>query len=218
VFKAKIVEYPQAEAPVMRQDFTRLDFGWWAVYLPGQTMWKTKKPTVGVQADMWEWGTSRAAAWDCPITISISPSQLKKHPRCADLLEVMRRWEDVRAKNWLTPEQKDALKSVTQEHHLAVNAKGEYELVEVEDFKEVADGKVRAFMFERNGKRVVTMWHAYGEGELSLPLAGEIGKELDGEKTAVEFGKSFKLSDRIYFETAADAETVRSAFTKASVK
>ena len=136
IFKEMIVKFPQAEAPVMRKDFTRIDFGWWTLYLPGQAVvLKNVRPrriikTVGTQPDMWEFGTSRAAAWDCPTTVQFDLDRAARHPRIKDLMEVMRRWEDVRAKRWLTPEQKERLKDPVREHHLYLNEAGEYELVE----------------------------------------------------------------------------------------
>jgi len=189
VFKQMIVAHPQAEAPMMAKEMTRLDFGWWAVYLPGdEVTLKDKLPfrtvkTVGTQPDMWEFGTSRAAAWDCPATIMINPSVIGKHPRRDDLLEVMRRWEDVRAKKWLTAEQKEALKSPTQEHHLYLNEKGEYELHEIEMLPTPANAPfLRGFVFTRNGKRTVAYWHTSGAGRV-LAALGKGGAEtaLDAE-------------------------------------
>ena len=59
VFKARIREFPLEEAPRMRCDFTRLDFGWW------------NGGDLNLQADMIEYATSKAAAWDSPGTIQI---------------------------------------------------------------------------------------------------------------------------------------------------
>ena len=218
VFKEKISTYPQANAPLMRRNFTRLDFGWWDVTLPGaKPIAKDYASKTGVQPDMWEWGTSRAAAWDCPATIHLNPGHFLKHPRADDLLEVMRRWEDVRARNWLTAEQKESLKSATQEHHLLVNGKGEYELVEVEELPNVADGQVKAFLFERGGKRHVTLWHVSGEGRLSLPadFSFTLHAAPDSEAIPVRDG-GFALSSRVYLSTAASAAEVRAAFSKAA--
>ena len=179
-FKEKIVEYPMAEASVMRQDFTRIDFGWWGTWCPGDRIGPDRRKTIGAQPDMWEWGTSRAAAWDCPITVVCDMSQLSRHPRADDLFEVVRRWEDVRTKEWLTAAQKEALKSPTQEHHLYRNERGGYELHEIEMLPAPEGAKeVRAFLFEREGKRVIAYWHAFGCGTLEVAL----GK--DGRKTAV---------------------------------
>ncbi|MCQ2388154.1 MAG: hypothetical protein MJ138_00375 [Kiritimatiellae bacterium] len=171
-FKRRIVEFPLTEAPMMRQNFTRLDFGWWGMWNPGPG-------TMGVQADLWEFGTSKAAAWDCPAAIQVNLDVLRRHPRMNDILETMRRWEDVRARKWLTPAQKELLKDPKREFHLYLNDKGEYELVEIALVEGVAGGKVRAFVFERNGRRTVAHWHVDGAGTLALPrpLAGD-AKEL----------------------------------------
>ena len=187
IFKEMIVKFPLAEAPLMRKDMTRLDFGWWRLYLPGQNVkLKNVKPykevkSVGTQMDMWEFGTSRAAAWDCPATIQMYPSVARMHPRIDDIMEVMRRWEDVRAKNWLTPAQKEALKSPVQEHHLYLNEKGEYELHEIEMLPtpERAPG-IRGFLFERGGQRIVACWHTSGSAKVSAALGkGGAAVELD---------------------------------------
>ena len=180
-FKRKIVEFPLAEAPLMRSNFTRLNFGWWQLYLP-DSEGKHGKPTVGTQPDMWEFGTSRAAAWDCPTTINFQFDVAQKHPRLYDLLEVMRRWEDVRAKNWLTSEQKEMLKDPVREHHLYFNEAGGYELVEWKQIP-VGGGKLspglRAFLFECGGKRIVAYWHTSGRAR--YVLADEAGTEIDAE-------------------------------------
>ena len=168
VFKAMIVRWPQYEAPLVRQDFSRIDFGWWGVWLPG-------KDTVGTQPDMWEFGTSRAAAWDCPAAIQINLDTLERHPRKDDLLEVMRRWEDVRAKRLLTPEMRERLKSSTQEHHLYLDERGAYELCDIEMLPPPEKAKdVRAFLFERKGLRTVAYWHMSGAAKLTVPFAGEV--------------------------------------------
>jgi hypothetical protein len=184
IFKEMIVRWPQWEAPIMRKDFTRLNFGWWGVYMPGQTVklrdkvpYRTVK-SVGTQYDMWEFGTSRAAAWDCPMTIQIG--RLREHPRCDDLLQVVRRWEDVRERKWLTPEQKEALKSETQEHHLYLNEKGEYELLEMEMLPAPAKApNVRAFIFERAGRRMIAYWHISGSAKLAVNLGSAVTVPLD---------------------------------------
>ena len=211
ILKDMIVKFPQAEAPLVRRDFTRIDFGWWKMYYPGMELTlKNVKPyrtvkTIGAQPDMWEFGTSRAAAWDCPTAIQFYLSWAANHPRIKDLMEVMRRWEDVRAKGWLTQEQKEALKSQTKEHHLYLNERGEYELVEWTQIPiggdKMAPG-LRAFVFERGGKRVVAYWHTFGRAQYTL--ADEAGTVIDAEGLK-------------YFETSLSADAVREAFANAKV-
>ena len=208
IFKQMIVRWPQWEAPIMRNDFTRINFGWWGVYMPGQTVhlrhetpYRTIK-SVGTQYDMWEFGTSRAAAWDCPMTIQIG--NLPRHPRRDDLLEVIRRWEDVRVRKWLTDAQKEALKSETQEHHLYLNAKGEYELLEMEMLPTAAKApNTRAFIFERGGKRVIAYWHTSGEAKLAVDLG----------KASVE-----PLSKLRYLETTLSLADAKAAWAKVEEK
>ena len=198
-FKAMIVRWPLYEAPLMRADFSRLNFGWWGVSLPG-TKLRDGTASIGTQPDMWEFGTSRAAAWDCPISVQMYPPVISRHPRKDDLLDVIRRWEDVRARNWLTPAQKEALKSPTRQHHLYRDGKGGYELHEIEMLvPETAKG-LRAFMFERSGRRVVAYWHTSGEGDFTLAL-GPGGAPVTLHAAGIA-----------YYETDLPAEAVRSAF------
>ena len=172
VFKEKILEFPFAEAPEMRKDFTRVDFGWWSLAMPG--VQKSGRFSIGTQADMWEFGTSKAAAWDCPATIQIRP-WARKHPRLGDILETMRRWEEVRATGYLTEERKALLRDPTKEYHLHPDGKGGHELVEWRQSSVGGrrDGLVRAFLFESGGKRIVAYWHVSGEGDIVLDMPGE---------------------------------------------
>lgn len=178
IFKEKIAEFPAEEAPRMRQDLTRLNFGWWGYY----------KDT---QPDMYEYGTSRAAAWDCPVTMMEAPELFKTVARTDDTLEVLRRWEDVRATGWLTAEMKEQLKDLEQEHILLINEQGEYELQPYNEVKNAAGGnaEVRAYTFERCGKSYAVIWHATGKGVLELADACAdllYEEELGGEKIALK--------------------------------
>ena len=203
-FKAMIVRWPLYEAPIMRQDFSQLDFGWWGVYQPGQklrlhTPERPEIESVGTQVDMWEFGTSKAAAWDCPAAVQMSPEQVLKHPRADDLLAIMRRWEDVRTKRWLTPAQREALRDARREFHLLETAPGAYELVETEMLPTPAGAKhLRGFLFERGGKRVVACWHTAGEGMLEWSL-----------------GPKGVLSNLRYVTTGLSREDVKAAWAAA---
>jgi len=85
VLKESIRLHPAAEAPRMKQNFTHINFGWLGYWVPDRN-------TVGTQPDMLEYATSRAAAWDCPISIHTDLKKFEDHPRTADNFEVMRRW------------------------------------------------------------------------------------------------------------------------------
>ncbi len=206
-FKAAIDKYPLEEAPRMRQDFTRLNFGWWNICLPTEE-------SIGTQPDLFEYGTSRAAAWDCPVAIQLHIDTLKKHPRCDDIMEVMRRWEDVRQRNWLTEEQKEMLREAGREHHLLINEEGEYELVPVTQL-ETSTRDLRAFLFERNGLRYVTFWHLTGEGSLRLPIPKEQYTVESAPGTPAVTGETIPTSARLYFKTSLSAEEITEAFRNA---
>jgi len=225
--KAATRAYPAAEIQRVAKDFTSINFGWIGYWAPS-------KETIGTQPDMIEYTTSRAAAWDCPISLSESLgetdllSSLEAHPRTADNLEVIRRWEDVRARAWLTQEQKIALRNLEQEHTLLVDEGGEFVLVPWDQIEGVAgaNAPARAFIFERRGNVWVAYWHASGEGSLNVPLGAkqmtlmrDLGKPLAvrgnskevtlplGERRYLEF---YKLTRQAVIAAFQNAKTIPS--------
>jgi hypothetical protein len=155
--------YTITAAKYIAQDFSSINFGWNDYLAPDET-------TIGMQPDMYEYICSRGAAWDCPIALMGKLDQLEKHPRTDDNLEVIRNWENVRIKGLLTNEQKEQLKSTSQEHILLKNRQGDYELHSYEciDVKETQN--ISAFIFERNNKTMIVYWHTRGSGEIILPI------------------------------------------------
>ena len=214
IFKDMIRKFPAEEAPRMRMDFTRLNFGWWSYSAPG------------TQPDMFEFATSRAAAWDCPIALMENTENFRKHSRTADNLEVLRRWEDVRAKKWLTEEQKAALKNLDQEHILIINEDGAYELIPYDEVKDAADGdkNVRVFLFERRGYRYAVYWHATGDGKFMLPLAAPdvmLTENFKDETAPKDMGDGriiVPISHRRYLKTALNAAQFTEALKQAALR
>lgn len=209
-FKQKLVEHPFKEAPRMAWDFTRLNFGWWHYFQESQP-------------DQFEFGTSRAAAWDCPVTMQAGEERFRTNPRTRDNLEVIRRWEDVRAKGLLTPEMKEQLKNPEQEHILLLNENGEYELTAYDCIPGAAAGnkEVSVFVFERKGKACAVCWHTAGSGLLSLPVRAEdilYEEEPGGKKVAViPQGDSvlLPLEGRRYVTSELSRERLVEAFEQA---
>jgi hypothetical protein len=167
VLKAAVRAYPAAEAPRAARDFTSINFGWIGYWAPS-------RETIGTQPDMIEYVTSRAAGWDCPISLVGDLEQLEAHPRTPDNLEVIRRWESARAKGWLSDSQKAALRNLDQEHILLLDERGAPELAAYRQIEDVGGGStpVRAFLFERKAKIYVVFWHMSGNGSMALPLGG----------------------------------------------
>lgn len=161
--KDEIRKWPATEAERMKNDFTRINFGWLGYFVPSNN-------TVGTQPDMLEYVSSRAAAWDCPISIQSNLQLFNEHPRTADNLEVLNNWETVRKTNWLTNKQKSLLKELDQEHILILNEHEEFELLPYEQMTEVARGNqsIRAFSFDRKDNFYIVYWHTKGNGKLKL--------------------------------------------------
>ncbi|MBR5743681.1 MAG: hypothetical protein IKX85_07715 [Clostridia bacterium] len=156
LFKSAIDRYPGEEAPRMRLDLTAVDFGWWNIVLPGTPSGNhefqkklardARDGDCGTQADHFEYGLARAAAWDCPVTVQFDFGKLDRHPRKDDLLEALRRWQELRTKGLLTPEEKDALKEPGTEYTLLKGENGELELTRVLRI-DGTDKRLRAFSF-----------------------------------------------------------------------
>jgi hypothetical protein len=166
VMKAATRAYPAEEIQRAAKDFTRINFGWIGYWAPGQD-------TIGTQPDMLEYVTSRGAAWDCPIALMSNLEAMDAHPRTADNLEVIRRWEEVRAKGWLTETMKKELRNLEQEHTLLVDERGEFALVPCTQVEKVGGEAApgRAFVFEYRGATWASYWHTAGSGRLTLPVA-----------------------------------------------
>lgn len=218
--KEETVKHPFREAPRMQDNFTRLNFGWLGYWIPGDQ-------TIGTQPDQLEFVTSKAAAWDCPVSIHANPAALAKHPRTADNFEVFRRWEEVRAKHWLTDQQKQMLRDPHQEFTLLLNEKNEFELVPCDQIINVANNSrdVIAFTFQRNKDLYAVYWHISGDKKIDLPVnsAKITLMENIGEKQQIQSGQNgdhtiLPLGKKRYIKTSQlTKEQLISAFNNAGV-
>lgn len=196
----------------MATNFTRINFGWWHF-----------KPEL--QPDMYEFGISKAAVYDCAATIMIYPHWLDAHPRAKDIFEVFYRWEDAKRTKWLTKEHKELLKNPDCEYILLVNEYGEYELQPYFEIKNAAQGnkEISAFYFERKGKTYVVCWHKSGSGQLKINQSIDdfiYEEQLGGNAVAVESKDNhiiLPIAGRRYFSTSATKEVIISAFEDAEV-
>lgn len=90
IFEEMILKFPYAEAPRMRKNMTRVDFGWWRIF-PETT------------PEMWDFAEAKAAEYDCPVTIQMNLSSIESNPRMDELFAVLRKWEDVRRQSCPRP-------------------------------------------------------------------------------------------------------------------
>jgi len=167
----------------------------------GRAMWAKKDDSLGTQFDLWEYGLSRSVAWDCMTSIQMTPSRAQDHPRGADIFETLRRWSDVRRRNLLPAGLRAKLREAEGEWHLYVNEKGEYEFLPLVMLDAPQAKNLRAFVCERNGKRLICYWRLSGEGDYVVPLGG----------TPVKL----HAANRAYLESVLSVEEIKKAWAQA---
>ncbi|MBQ7779162.1 MAG: hypothetical protein IJ404_01605 [Clostridia bacterium] len=194
-FKKHLTQFPFDEAEQIRQDFTRVDFGWWYFF-------------EDIEPDIYEFGISRAVAYDCPITL-ICPAtwELPANKRASDNFEVIRRWEEYR--DQLTEEQRTLLRDPVNEYTLLKVGDG-LEMVPYD--RMTAPEGITAYGFEHNGKYHVTLWHKKDSAKLSL-ACGNISyrDEYEGSELPTENidGKTvITVSDKAYITLSSKDELV----------
>lgn len=219
VFKENLRAYPFLQAPITQQDMTRVDFGWWSFCPPVKNKNGPGWESLGTQADLWEYGVSVATAWNCAASISMQIKSLKEHPRTDDIFATMRRWADVRRRGLFKEEWRDELKDHSREHHLIVDASGNYDLVRYDEILAGdSDRPVRAFLFEKDGFRWVVYWHCTGEGRLWLPLAADdiaLYDEFAGRPVKAEAangGVVVPAGKRLYLKSRLARAALETAF------
>lgn len=226
-FKKRLVEFPVAQAPHVAHDMSRCNFGWWSMICPGECIWwNGQDETIGTQPDMWDFGCALSVSWGCPTTCS-GLDDWRSHPRGADLLEVMRRWEDVRARGLLTPAQTAKFKALGPDCDvtLLVDGKGGYQFRDVSRIAVGADSegrRFRAFAFGDGGKTVVQFWCADKPSRaFFLPPDAPAfewrdeyaGKTIEPERSAE--GTRIVAAGRQYLFFDAPEAEVRRAFARA---
>ena len=131
---------------------------------------------------------------------------------------------DVRRRGLFREAWRPLLKNYAQEHHLLVNAKGDYELV---PYDMISDGlkknlPVRAFIFEKDGSTWVVYWHVSGTGEFVLPLEARdvaLFDEFAGKPVGVRTvsgGIALPAADRLYLKSSLPREKLKAAFAAAA--
>ena len=196
-FKKMIIKHPFKEALNMRYDYTRVNFGWW----------EFRKST---SVDIFEFGTSKAAALDCPGSVIFSLDALRTNPRTRDVLEVVRRWECVRATKWLTEEQKLMLSAPDKEFTLLINEKGKFELRECIKVNVAANNsRIGAYRFARCGENYVQLWDNESKSTLVIKagLIASYTNELGGDAIEYTVKDGFAylpVSNRAYIRFSCD--------------
>ncbi len=143
------------------ENFTGVNFGWIKYTPPGTG-------TTGIQPDMISYIASHAAGWDCPLSLLGDIDNFKTHPRTKDNLSVFRNWENAKLSGYFSKEQKKEMKKPGKEFILLTDKKGKYELHECHRIKDIPLKNIRAYLFEKDGRKWVRYWHTSGEVQLKL--------------------------------------------------
>ena len=195
VFKSKIVQFPLAQAPLAAQDMTRVNFGWWCFYPPVSNAWFSCD--LGTQVDMWEFAEAKSIGWDCPASLLMQLDLLDQHPRVNDILRGVRRWEEFRARGGFPDGLRAALRDPKREHHLYLNERGECELCDIEMLPTPEKApKLRGFVFERNGRRLVAYWHTCADGRFTAAL-GKGGATVELEAGDLKYLETDMSKDAV---------------------
>jgi len=198
----------------MAQDFTRLNFGWWAFN-------NTMLP------DMYEYGNALAFSYDCPVTVMMNePTAVLAHPRLKDHLEIFRRWENARAQNIISDEQKIALRNSAQEHTLLINEEGQYELCPYTHIEDAAGGddRITAYWMTRRGRTYAVLFHNTGNGTMVLPMKADTltyEESLGGVRLSIESIEdtaAIAIGDKHYLSTDASPEHLIDAIRRAVIQ
>ena len=174
IFKAMIDKYPVPAAAELRKDFTVVNFGWW-MFFPD------------TQPDTHEYGVSRAVAWDCPVTVMMNLTEVKKNARHRDILEAVRRWQDANKTGYLTEEMKAGIRASKAEYTMLIDEAGNYEMRECELCEMPGCPTARAYVFERNGRAYASIWSKSEDTVIRLAGLGEVSykRSLGGDEIPV---------------------------------
>lgn len=222
--KPFIREISCREAGYLAADFTTMDFGW--VF--------RLQPDHG--PDVFEYVLSRGAAFDCPFSLRlVSLAEVAANPRANDCFDAIKTWEDARIAGIITQSQKAGLRTLDpaeyqhiktwpaifdprwvatykekpfadREHHLFINERGEYEMVEVKEVPRAAGGRARVWLFQRPAEPAnsyAVVWGVKEPVTLRLPLAPDrlrvmrpFGRTIPFERTAAQC--SVPVADRLW--------------------
>ena len=148
------------------------ELGWFGI-------WSKGEHTDGLQMDEIEYLMAKSLAYDTPISLETSFSQMKKHPLTPGLLEIVRNHEEVRAAGTIPAATRAQLRDRGRDF-LLLRDGPQPDLVPVAP-AEVAGGRdVRALVGVRGNDAIAVVWDYLGrEGNLALPGAPANLRRLD---------------------------------------
>ncbi len=167
------IEKSVAYVESLRDDMMPGELGWFGI-------WPKDKETEGLQIDEVEYLMCRSLAYDAPISLQTSFSQMDKHPLTGGILEVVRAYERARREKIFAEDALAPLREKGSDHAL-VRSGGAWRLVRV-SARALLDGGVYAQTGTAEGGAVALLWRPDAEGDLRVPIPrqGLRFQDLDG--------------------------------------
>ncbi|MFW5866428.1 MAG: hypothetical protein ACOCX2_01340, partial [Armatimonadota bacterium] len=151
----------------LADDMMPAELGWFGI-------WPVGENTDGLQLDEFEYLLCKSLALDAPISLQTSISSLQTHPLTPALLEMFRRYEQLRMDRALPEEQTAPLGQLGRDFVLLQDG-GDPRFAEVTPVEQVGgadDVRATVGATERGG--VATIWHFRGkQGTLALDLPAD---------------------------------------------
>lgn len=207
IFKPMIDKFPVVAAKEMQNDFTRVNFGWWKLF-------RDTRP------DVYEYGMSRAVAWNCPATMISEIDDTRVAPLRDDTLEAIRRWEDAKHEGFFTEEMKRSIREDGKEYTLFKNECGKWEMCVTEEIKTGVEN-LYAFAFSRGEDTYASLCFVGDEAKVELALPADSFEYLTdvcGESVAVEKNGAKSVifvSHRRYIKTKLSMAELKKALKEA---
>ncbi len=164
--------------------------------IPGELGWFGIGPKsghyAGLQPDEIEYLMCKSLAYDAPISLQTSFARMEAHPLTPDLLEIVRRYEQLRLSGSVPPAVCEQLKATGRDFVLlpAALAGGDStaRFVPVERLPQVAGTEhIRAFVGPLDDAAVATVWHYVGnQGELLLATGNVVAYTVQGDRIELE--------------------------------
>lgn len=207
IFKAMIDKFPVVAAQEMQNDFTRVNFGWWELY-------------DDTRPDVYEYGMSRAIAWNCPATMIARAKTMLTCPLRDDVLAALFNWQEAKRDGFFTEEIKKSIREDGCEYTLFKNECGAWELQKTEELKTGAEG-VYAFAFTRGDDTYVSLCYSGDDVKLEVSADDfEYLSDVCGEPVAFECcgTKSvLPVSHRRYIKTKLSVKEVARVLAEAKI-
>ncbi len=172
----------------LADDMMPAELGWFGI-------WPAQENTDGLQLDEFEYLLCKSLALDAPISLQTSIASLQAHPLTPGLLEMFRRYEQLRMDRAVPAENTDELAEIGRDFVMLQDGE-DVRFVEVEPLGEVGGrSEVRATVGATNDGSVATLWHFGGRDAtvgLALPEASLTLTDFGGEPVAfdVEDGRA----------------------------